>query len=275
MNLFSQQYPLEFISFGSGSSGNCYILRRGSECILIDLGIGIRSFKRYLHQYGLKPAHFVAAFITHDHTDHVKAIGKFAAETGIPVYSTEKVHNGLLTNRFVPKKIPTEQIKHLSIGQTVEISGIRFTPFPVLHDSSDCVGYTIQCNQTTLCLATDIGTPTDEIREAIRAANYVIIESNYDLPMLATGRYPQRLKERIRGGRGHLCNDETADLLAECLRDDVKHVWLCHLSEENNTPSQAITTITERLEEVGKIPGETFKLEALPRTKPIEFCTLD
>lgn len=273
-DLFTNTYPLEFISFSSGSNGNCYILRKGSQCILIDLGIGIRSFKRYLYQYGLHSKHFVAAFATHDHTDHCKSLGKFATETGIPVYTTASVHEGMKANRFMGRKVPDPQIRTLQVGQPIEVAGITFTAFPVPHDSKDCVGYSIQDADVSLCIATDIGSVTPAIQQAVSQAQYVVIEANYDLPMLATGRYPQFLKDRIRGGRGHLSNDETADLLAECLSDRVKHVWLCHLSEENNTPAQALQTITQRLQQAGRQPGIHFQLEALPRTRPIEFCTL-
>ena len=231
MDLFSEQYPLEFISFGSGSSGNCYVLRRGTACILIDLGIGIRAFKRYLYQYGLHPRHFVAAFVTHDHTDHVKAIGKFAIETGIPVYSTELVHEGMKRNKFMTRKVPEAQVRTLEVGQSVSVSGISITAFPVPHDSRDCVGYFVQAGNASLCIATDVGAPTDEIRQALRQANYIVLEANYDLPMLATGRYPQFLKDRIRGGHGHLSNEETAELLAQTIHAETKHIWLCHLSE--------------------------------------------
>lgn len=275
MDLFTPLYPIEFISFGSGSSGNCYILRRGRECVLIDLGIGIRSFKRYLHQYGLKTAHFTAVFVTHDHTDHVKAIGKFAVETGVPVYTTAGVHEGMQRNRFMARKIPEGQVRKISVGETVEAAGMSFTAFPVPHDSKDCVGYLVRCGNVCLCIATDIGTPTDEIRAAVSQADYVVIEANYDLPMLATGRYPQFLKERIRGGRGHLSNEETGELLAGSLREDAKRVWLCHLSEENNTPELALAAVSKALEQNGRKTDENLKLEALPRTRPIDFCTLD
>lgn len=275
MDLFTSQYPLEFISFGSGSSGNCYILRRGMECVLIDLGIGLRAFKRYLYSYGINIRHFVAAFATHDHTDHIKAIGKFAVETGVPVYTTAAVHEGMRHNRFMTRKVPENQARILNVGEPVEVAGITFTAFHVPHDSKDCVGYLIQCAGTTLCLATDIGTATEEVCKAVSQAEYVVIEANYDLPMLATGRYPQFLKDRIRGGRGHLCNDETAELLCTHLSSNVKRVWLCHLSEENNTPELALKTITTQLEKAGRRPGEEFILEALPRTRPIDFCTLD
>ncbi|MCQ2267178.1 MAG: MBL fold metallo-hydrolase, partial [Bacteroidaceae bacterium] len=35
-------FPIDFISFGSGSSGNCYYLRQGDYGLLIDLRAGIR-----------------------------------------------------------------------------------------------------------------------------------------------------------------------------------------------------------------------------------------
>ncbi len=275
MDLFTSQYPLEFICFGSGSSGNCYILRRDKECVLIDLGIGIRQFKRYLYQYGLKPSHFVAAFVTHDHTDHVKAIGKFAAETGIPVYTTALVHEGMMHNRFMAKKVPEKQVRILKTGETTSVAGMEFTAFPVPHDSKDCVGYLVRTEHICLCLATDVGSPTEDVCQAVRQADYVVLEANYDLPMLATGRYPQYLKDRIRGGHGHLSNDETAETLARCLRSDVKHIWLCHLSEENNTPALALSTVCSQLEKAGRKPSEEFVIEALPRTRATEFYTLN
>ena len=275
MDLFAEQYPLEFLSLGSGSSGNCYILRRGSDCVLIDLGISIRTFKRYLYQYGMNLQHFVAAFVTHDHTDHVKTIGKFAAETGVPIYATSLVHEGMMRNRFMTRKVPEAQQKVLSVGETVTILGISFTPFPVPHDSRDCVGYFISTGDTSLCIATDVGSPTDEIRQAVSRAKYVVLEANYDLPMLATGRYPQFLKDRIRGGHGHLSNEETGDLLAQSINQATKRIWLCHLSEENNTPDQALKTVNRRLEKSGIELPPNLRIEALPRTRPIEICTLD
>ncbi|MBP3228622.1 MAG: MBL fold metallo-hydrolase [Bacteroidaceae bacterium] len=275
MDLFTPQYPTEFISFGSGSSGNCYMLRRGPESVLIDLGVGIRSFKRYLHQYAVSPRNVRAIFVTHDHTDHVKAVGKFAAEAGMPVYATAAVHEGMRRNRFMTRKVPDEQVRTLTVGEPVEVLGLTFTPFPVVHDSADCVGYRIESPGFTFCLATDVGSVTDDVRRAVSQADYLVLESNYDIAMLATGRYPQRLKDRITGGRGHLCNDDTADLLATSLKPGVRHVWLCHLSEENNTPDLALKTVTSRLEKAGLQPGEAFRLDALPRTRPNGFCTLD
>ena len=96
---------LKYISFGSGSSGNCYYLFTEQYGILIDLGIGIRSFKKYFREYGLSFNKVNAILITHDHTDHIKAAGAFSTEFHVPVYATEAVHAGMLRNRFMQKKV--------------------------------------------------------------------------------------------------------------------------------------------------------------------------
>ena len=44
---------MKFISLGSGSSGNCYLLQSGETSILLDAGISIRSLKKYLKDIGL------------------------------------------------------------------------------------------------------------------------------------------------------------------------------------------------------------------------------
>ena len=86
---------LKFLSLGSGSSGNCYYLTTGNTSILIDAGISIRALKRILKTYDIEIDQIDAVFITHDHADHIKAVGNLANEYGKLVYSTEKVHAGI------------------------------------------------------------------------------------------------------------------------------------------------------------------------------------
>ena len=42
---------LRFISFGSGSSGNCYFLYTDTDGLLIDIGVGIRTLKKEFKDY--------------------------------------------------------------------------------------------------------------------------------------------------------------------------------------------------------------------------------
>ena len=90
---------MNFISLGSGSSGNCYLLQSGETSILLDAGISARSMKKVFKDYDMSLEEDVGAvFITHDHADHIKAVGNLANEYDKLVYSTEKVHAGINSN---------------------------------------------------------------------------------------------------------------------------------------------------------------------------------
>ena len=95
---------LRFISFGSGSSGNCYYLFTETDSLLIDVGVGIRTLKKHFHNYGLRFEDVHNILITHDHADHVKSVGSLSNDYHLPVYTTRKVHSGIENNYCVRKK---------------------------------------------------------------------------------------------------------------------------------------------------------------------------
>ncbi len=138
---------MKFICFGSGSSGNCYYLESRGTAILIDLGIGIRAFKRYMSNYGLTIPKIAAIIVTHDHTDHIKAVGPMAITYRTPVYASQRVHEGIDRNRFMTKKIPAELRQLTELNTPFEVGNFRITPFAVPHDSSDNNGYFIELIQ--------------------------------------------------------------------------------------------------------------------------------
>ena len=81
------------------------------------------------------------------------------------------------------------------------------------------------------------------MQDYLQAANYVILESNYDPMMLDSGPYPPYLKKRIASPNGHLSNQDAAAALVNSLTPETKRVWLCHISEENNHPELVRKTI--------------------------------
>lgn len=242
---------------GSGSSGNCYFLESGDDALVIDLGIGIRLFKKYARNYGLNREHIRGIVLTHDHMDHVKAVGALTEEQRIPVYASALVHQGMLRNRVIRKKVPAQLRRDIVPGETFSIGVFTLTSLRILHDASDNFGYFIRWNRPadlfgpaeegSLLLMTDIGTIPDPAVEFVKQADYLIIESNYDEQMLARGSYPARLKARIASSRGHTANNVTGQWLRQHLTPRTRQVWLCHLSEENNSPDIARNTVTAAL----------------------------
>ncbi len=265
---------LRFISFGSGSSGNCYLLYTEKDGIIIDTGIGLRTLKKYFQNYGIRAnvVHYI--LVTHDHADHVKSVGSFSCDFKLPVYATREVHHGIDLNYCVRRKIQPINAHSIEKGTEVELGDFRITPFHVPHDSTDNVGYCIEHGGITFCLMTDVGHVTDEMKGYISKANYLVLEANHDEEMLKHGPYPHYLKERVLSTRGHLSNKDCAEALAENATENLRRVWLCHLSEENNHPELARKTVEAILGSHGIIAGKDFLLDVLKRKSPSEVFDL-
>ena len=265
---------MQFISLGSGSSGNCYVLKTEHDLIMLDVGLTPRKIKQYFSDFGLSLADVDAILITHDHTDHIKGTGILSEEYKIPVYTTEAVHEGMVRNYCMSHKVPHDLRHILHKDEVLEMGDFRITAFGVPHDSSDCVGYKIEADGTVFCLITDVGHVTEEMCNVVGCANYIVLEANHDVDMLNMGPYPAYLKGRIKGDNGHLSNEAGAHLIAEHAGGTLRHLWLCHLSEENNHPELVRKTYDKVLSEYGIRAGTDFLLTVLKRQVPSEMYDL-
>lgn len=264
-DLFTQN-KYKFFSIGSGSSGNCYYLGTNECGILIDAGVGIRVIQKALREYGVSFDKIMGILITHDHADHIKTVGCLGDKYNIPVYATQTVHEGIHRNRTVRASLITSR-RIIEKECPFFIKDFEITAFEVPHDSIDNVGYHIQFEGQTFVLITDIGRITDKIREYASKANHLVIEANYDEYMLQAGKYPYYLKERIGNGTGHLSNRLSAEFIASICNENMRNIWLCHLSQDNNHPEIAFKTVEQALFTNGIKVGGNIKLEALSRYK--------
>lgn len=259
---------MKFICFGSGSSGNCYYLFTQETGLLIDAGVGLRTIKKHFKDRELPIRHVKHVLVTHDHADHIKSVGLLSAELDANVYTTEKVHEGIEQNYVVRCKITPEKKRFIEKNKTLELGDFSVTAFSVPHDSHDCVGYRIEHEGCVFVLMTDVGYVTDEIKQFIADANYLVIEANHDKEMLRQGPYPEYLKTRIMSQLGHLNNHDCAEAIAKNATQKLRHVWLCHLSEENNHPELARKTVESILRSYGIVTGKDFFLDVLKRKTP-------
>ncbi|MDD3078870.1 MAG: MBL fold metallo-hydrolase [Paludibacter sp.] len=261
---------LRFLSLASGSSGNCYFIGNASYGILIDAGIGIRTIRKCLRNIGLDFENIWAVFVTHDHADHIKSVGLLGEKQHIPVYATRKTHEGIQRSYCVTEKLYGSK-KFIEKFETVQIGEFKITSFPVSHDASDNVGYTVEYKEKRFTFATDLGVIGEEVSEHLKQADYMVLEANYDETMLKTGKYPPHLKVRIMADTGHLSNDQTGHFLAEHYNERMKYVFLCHLSRENNMPEIAFTTVENYLNDVNVKVGRDMNLVTLSRYTPSEL----
>lgn len=263
-----------FMSLASGSSGNCYYLGTDEHAILIDAGIPVKQIKGYLKAYGIPFERIMAVFVTHDHADHIKSLAGLGERCSLPVYATFSTHEGINKNFCMKEKL-SHCMRYLEKDVPLQFHEFEITPFEVPHDGTDNVGYRIKVDNKVFCFVTDLGHITPAITEYIVQANYLIMEANYDEDMLRMGSYPKFLKDRITSSKGHLSNKATAQFLAKNINENLKYIWLCHLSGENNHPDLACKTVEYELRAAGVIPGKDVELCALKRTSASQLYTFE
>ncbi|MCM1109766.1 MAG: MBL fold metallo-hydrolase [Clostridium sp.] len=243
--------PLMFMSFGSGSSGNCSYVGDGESGILVDAGIDADHVERTLLKNGIDIDSVAGICLTHDHSDHLHyAYTLLKRHRRMHLYCTPRTLSGMLRRHSMSRRIKDY---HLAIYKEFPftIGSLRITPFDVSHDGSDNVGFFIEHGTQRLAVATDLGSITERVDHYMRQAQHIVLESNYDEEMLRDGSYPEYLKARIRGPRGHLANTAAAEFLAAIYTPSLRNIFLCHLSHDNNLPEIALRTVREALIRAG------------------------
>ncbi|MDE6460400.1 MAG: MBL fold metallo-hydrolase [Paramuribaculum sp.] len=256
-----------FKSFGSGSSGNCAFIGDRSGGILIDAGVDSKTVTEGLKSMnlGLRDIHGIC--ITHDHGDHVRCVySLIRRHNHIKVFCTPKALSGIMRRHSISRRLKDY---HQPIYKEFpfKVGNFEITAFEVNHDGTDNAGFYIKHGDLRMTVATDLGCISERADYYMRLSNFIVIESNYDADMLRNGKYSSYLKARIAAQNGHMDNAETAAYLASIKSPELKNVFLCHLSQDNNTPTLAYTTVAEAL---GITPGVVpkpgdIRLEVLPR----------
>lgn len=272
---------IKFKSFSSGSCGNCYFLGifdNGGACeagVLIDAGFSPRRLKKELEREGLCFDDFAGLLITHDHNDHIRSLGSYCKHLRKPVWTSPEL-DGALARHFLTGEYYRTCGRKLSPGWNDIVPGrIRAQFFEVPHDASHTVGYALLLDDYKFVIMTDIGQMVPQAMAFARQADTVVIESNYDLEMLRHGPYPKDLQDRICGGHGHLSNAECAEAIRDFLHPGLRNIFLCHLSEHNNTPELALTTSSTILQSHFATSDERIpRLCPLPRMTPSPLFTL-
>lgn len=249
-------WKLQFASFGSGSSGNCSYLGTSDGGVLIDAGVDPDHVFESLRRNGVTPSMIKGIVLTHDHADHIRyAYTIVRRYKHLRIYCTPRLMSGVLRHRCISRRIKEYQ-ENVFKEIPFKLGEFTFTAFEVSHDATDNMGFMIEAEGKRFVVATDMGYITDRAEHYMSQAQFLMIESNYDSDMLNSGRYPEYLKNRVRGPKGHLDNVMAADFVAGHLTSELKYVFLCHLSNDNNTPEIAVHTMTEALTEAGVTVGD-------------------
>ena len=283
---------VRFKSFSSGSCGNCYFLGLEedgvwTDAVLVDAGVSLRAVKRELLNEHIPLSCIKAMLVTHDHFDHIRSLGSYCKYLKLPVWATPELltamsYHSYTLEHLAAVRCPLER----DVWNDIIPGVLSARYFVVPHDASQTVGYGIRLAGLNFVIMTDLGRMTAEALSFASHAHVVVVESNYDREMLMNGSYPYELKMRISQGNGHLSNDECADAVRRFYHKDLTHLFLCHLSENNNTPELAIKATSDALADIGLLPsyerssyfaseeGDSIVMQPLPRRTPSRLFTL-
>ena len=238
--------------------------------MLIDTGITLKETEKRMARLGLAMETVKAIFITHEHSDHITGLPGISKKYQLPVYIT----GSTLSNSKVP--VEKHLIRSFSIKEPVTVGRLSVKAFSKVHDAIDPHSFMVSQDHIRIGILTDIGHSCKDVIEHFRICHAVFLESNYCEDMLANGRYPFFLKQRISGGQGHLSNREALDLFITHRASYLSHLILSHLSSNNNKPELVNRLFLEKAGQVQIIVAsryqETsiFHIEKGTELKPFE-----
>lgn len=240
---------LRVTSLGSGSRGNAILVDGSEGSVLVDAGFGTRTLAKRLLAVARHPTDIGALVLTHEHTDHASGAREACAKWQWPLYASA----GTLAALRGRAEAPSCSATALPDTAPIVMHGFSVEHVGVPHDARDCraVILTDLRSGARVGIALDLGHVPAELPTAFARLDLIVVESNHDVAMLDAGPYPHLLKQRIRGGLGHLSNRVTSGLLSECAHRGLRGVLLAHLSETNNTPELAITGSQQALRRAG------------------------
>ncbi len=234
----------------SGSEGNATYIETHNHKILLDAGRNTKYITGKLEQIGVNIQDIDLIFLSHTHKDHTESLPVLLKHVHPAVYITENMLEDL------------DSIRYYDNFCYYDDNILKFDDFSVelintSHDAVDSHGFIFNVEGKRVVQITDTGYLNIKYLNALRDADYYIFESNHDIEMIINGPYPDYLKARIVGPKGHLSNKEAAIYLAKIVGDNTKKVILAHLSRHNNTEEVALDTVHAVFKEYGN-PFDNF-----------------
>ena len=232
---------------GSGSGGNCTYLETGETRLLVDAGFSGRQIRQRLLGIGRSPETLNGILLTHEHSDHIQGLTGLCTKLQIPIYCNR------LTYEAIQAQLQMKfDCRIFSTGATFEIGDVIVDTFSVPHDAYDPIGFLLKVRGGRIGFLTDLGHATRLVIERVKSANVLVLETNHDMKMLQDDLHrPWSVKQRILSRHGHLSNEAAADAAEQIVSNELRHLYLGHLSKDCNDPELAHRVVSDRLQKIG------------------------
>jgi len=251
---------IEICALASGSNGNCYYIGNEQDAVLVDAGISAKQILIRMHDAGLDASKVRGIFISHEHTDHVSGVRVLVNRLGVKAWFSQGTFDALRETER------PEKYEIFKPGKVITARSFSIHPFLKNHDAAEPCSFRIEHDDWHIGVFTDIGEACDTVRHHLRKCHALFLETNYDEKLLWGGPYPYVLKRRVASAHGHLSNDQAFDLIRDHAGPELVHVFLSHLSGENNRPELA----EARFESL----ADRFNVKLTSRNTFSELCRL-
>jgi phosphoribosyl 1,2-cyclic phosphodiesterase len=238
---------LSFCVLGSGSAGNCTLLRLSGDGevrhALIDAGLSPRETTRRLGPLGIGLDDISDILLTHVDHDHFHPGWRNGSAARIAfTWRATRRHLRQARAGGLPTRttVPFEDAFEITPATRVEA-----TMLP--HDELGATGFVIDHAGVRLGYATDLGRVPGSLLDRFAGLTALALESNYDPGLQRASSRPAVLKRRIMGGLGHLSNEQALEAVLDiAARCELHHVALLHLSRQCNDPAIVRRLFAER-----------------------------
>ena len=232
---------MKICNLASGSEGNVTYIETDNHKILLDVGTTVKYIKEKLSELSVAIEDIDYILITHVHDDHIKALKNFIKNYNPTICVSPIMFSEIEDLKYYDKV--------LLYDEKIELDDTTIDIIKTSHDTTDARSFIIKNKNNSVAYVTDTGFLNTKFFKKLTNLNVYLFESNHDIEMLLNGPYPKWLKDRVMGPYGHLSNKDCSVYLAKIIGPDTKKILLTHLSEKNNTPEKALSTIKETFKE--------------------------
>ncbi|MEB7773176.1 MBL fold metallo-hydrolase [Kurthia gibsonii] len=259
---------MKFSVLASGSTGNAVYVESGDQAFIVDAGLTGKKMEQLFAKIDRDIKKLSGILVTHEHSDHIKGVGVLARKYNVPVFANEKTWQAMTPS---VGNIPLDQRFQFNMETVQAFGTLEIESFGVSHDAADPMFYTFHENGRKLAVITDTGYVSDRMKGIIRGADAFVFESNHDVNMLQMGSYPWSTKRRILSDVGHVSNEDAAIAMSDVVFEKDTHIYLSHLSKDNNMKDLARLSVAQTLQSVGIMPGEFVHLHDTDAEEPTKL----
>lgn len=230
--------PLRVVPLASGSGGNATLVEGAVEGeivrALVDCGLSANEVESRLRSVGREPESIDWIFVTHRHRDHVAGVRDFVRRHRARVLCTPRAQKSLGTELHKRTRV-IRLGTYEWCGKARSGPGLKVHYHRVPHDAPETAALRIENGGAVYGHLTDAGHVPDDLVAFLEGCDALLLESNHDRDRLFEGDDPPHLKRRIASPEGHLSNEQAREVLDRLVGVRLRHVWLAHLSQRNNS----------------------------------------